>query len=168
VVNKGNQPDTLTTYTLNPPTNLTFANGTAIPKIVLPGEAALIDVQLMNAPMGSFSGTLNYTVKGSTGVSTITVPILAWASLTGIPSVGGQNSGAIVFPNPVADHLCITPSPEIGTMVQLTDMEGRKIFTSEFSENSACMEVPASIKPGVYLLETSKNNRSFRSLIIKE
>ncbi len=168
VVNKGNQPDTLTTYTLNPPTNLSFANGTAVPKIVLPGEAALIDVQLMNAPMGSFSGTLSYTVNGSAGVNTITVPIQAWASLTGISAVGGQNSAAVVFPNPVKDHLCITPAPESGTRVQLTDMEGRKILTNEFFGNGSCMEIPASIKQGVYLLETSKNNRSFRSLIIKE
>jgi len=74
IVNDGNQTITVSGLTLTPNNKLTFANNSGVSVTIQPGESAPIDVELNNAPLGIFTGNLNFILNGNSSLSTNILP----------------------------------------------------------------------------------------------
>lgn len=72
-----------------------------------------------------------------------------------------------VFPNPVTDHLKIKHTTEGIMTIRLLDVSGKLIKEEVSADNQILIEMQEFTK-GIYFLEISENDRSFRTKIIKQ
>ena len=79
----------------------------------------------------------------------------------------GQHAELLIYPNPVADKKLTIQTGNTGVgkfQLQVIDMTGRNILTQSLMNNGTntaiVIDLPASIKPGMYNLRLTGNNES--------
>ena len=164
IVNNGNAVVNISNLSLNPSSVLTFANGTGSNSTIQPGEALGVDVNLSNAPLGSFNGTLNFTASGSSLNVNQAVPISAYLSMTSLDELKDA-SILKVYPNPTKG--LIHWDELFSGNISLTDVEGRLVYSSEVSTTNQ-FELPASINKGFYTLQLMNSSKIFRAIVVKQ
>lgn len=164
IVNNGNAVVNISNLSLNPSSVLSFANGTNANASIQPGEALNIDVNLANAPLGNFNGTLNFTASGTSLNVNKVVPINAYLSLTGLNEVSNEQA-LRVYPNPTNGQ--IHWSEIFSGTISITDIEGRIVYSSPLS-SATQFDIPESISAGFYTLQLSNAVKVFRAIIVKQ
>ena len=164
IVNNGNAVVNISNLSLNPSSVLSFANGTNANASIQPGEALNIDVNLANAPLGNFNGTLNFTASGTSLNVNKVVPINAYLSLTGLNEVNNEQA-LRVYPNPTNGQ--IHWSEIFSGTISITDIEGRIVYSSPLS-SATQFDIPESISAGFYTLQLSNAVKVFRAIIVKQ
>ena len=78
-----------------------------------------------------------------------------------------QHAELLIYPNPVADKKLTIQTGNTGVgkfQLQVIDMTGRNILTQSLMNNGTntaiVIDLPASIKPGMYSLRLTGNNES--------
>jgi hypothetical protein len=164
IVNNGNAVVNISNLSLNPSSVLSFANGTSANASIQPGEALNIDVNLANAPLGNFNGTLNFTASGTSLNVNKVVPINAYLSLTGLNEVNNEQA-LRVYPNPTNGQIHWS---EIFTgTISITDIEGRIVYSSSLS-SATQFDIPESVSAGFYTMQLSNAVKVFRAIIVKQ
>jgi len=164
IVNNGNAVVNISNLSLNPSSVLSFANGTSANASIQPGEALNIDVNLANAPLGNFNGTLNFTASGTSLNVNKVVPINAYLSLTGLNEVNNEQA-LRVYPNPTNGQIHWS---EIFTgTISITDIEGRIVYSSPLT-SATQFDIPESVSAGFYTLQLSNAVKVFRAIIVKQ
>ncbi len=164
IVNNGNAVVNISNLSLNPSSVLSFANGTNANASIQPGEALNIDVNLANAPLGNFNGTLNFTASGTSLNVNKVVPINAYLSLTGLNEVNNEQA-LRVYPNPTNGQIHWS---EIFTgTISITDIEGRIVYSSPLT-SATQFDIPESVSAGFYTMQLSNAVKVFRAIIVKQ
>jgi len=164
IVNNGNAVVNISNLSLNPSSVLSFANGTSANASIQPGEALNIDVNLANAPLGNFNGTLNFTASGTSLNVNKVVPINAYLSLTGLNEVNNEQA-LRVYPNPTNGQIHWS---EIFTgTISITDIEGRIVYSSPLT-SATQFDIPESVSAGFYTMQLSNAVKVFRAIIVKQ
>jgi len=164
IVNDGNQTITVSGLTLTPNSNLTFANNTGVNVSILPGESTPIDVELNNAPLGSFSGSLNFILNGNSLNAPIQVPIKAYVSVTGL-NENATNSNHI-YPNPVADQITFSKSLN-NVSLRIYNSKGQQVFSNDFFIGNQISGLEKYPK-GNYVISITENNTTSNYSFIKK
>ncbi len=164
IVNNGNELVNIGNLYLNPSSILSFLNGTGSNAIIQPGEALGIDVNIANAPLGNFDGTLNFTADGTSLNVNQTIPINAYLSVTGLNDISSSQL-LKVFPNPTKGQ--INWNELFTGNISLTDIEGRAVYSSTLSFSNH-FEFPQSLKNGFYTLQLSNNFKVSRAIVVKQ
>lgn len=164
IVNNGNAVVNISNLALSPSAKLTFANGTGVNSTIQPGEALGVDVNLANAALGNFNGTLNFTAGGTSLNVNKVVPINAYLSATALNELSNEQVLS-VYPNPTNGQIHWS---EIFTgTITITDIEGRVIHSSSiYSANQ--FEIPESVSAGIYTLQLSNSAKVFRAIVVKQ
>ena len=73
----------------------------------------------------------------------------------GIEQLTGTISGVNVFPNPATDRINVAiQADEVGSQIQLFDMEGREVYSAILSSTSATIDT-RSLQAGVYSIRVN-------------
>jgi hypothetical protein len=85
---------------------------------------------------------------------------------TGDLSLSGQLK---IYPNPFTSHLFIEAPGDLGGIfrMQLRDIQGRIVYAAEISAPGRT-NLPEHIRPGIYILQLSNGNQTFRTRIIRQ
>ena len=163
-MNDGNQTITVSGLALAPNNKLTFANNTGVNVSILPGESTPIDVELNNAPLGSFSGSLNFILNGNSLNAPIQVPIKAYVSVTGL-NENATNSNHI-YPNPVADQITFSKSLN-NVSLRIYNSKGQQVFSNDFFTGNQISGLEKYPK-GNYVISITENNTTSNYSFIKK
>lgn len=164
LANDGNQPLTLSGLNLIPSLNLNFLGGTGANVTVQAGEATAIQLELSNAGVGAFSGTLNFTAQGQGLLENVSIPIVAQVSLQGTVEVSEENSSTL-YPNPAENRICISGEHRL-TAARVLDVSGRIVQTLAVDQ-LPCMHLGEIKAAGYYILEWEENGKLQHSGWIK-
>lgn len=165
IANDGNAPLTISGLSLNPNTAVNFLNNTGSNTTIQPGEAARVEIELGMAPPGFFNGTLSYNAQGTGLLASVSVPIRAQISLTGIAENTNGKVG-VLYPNPAHTFLCKDGLTERAEQVKILDLAGRVVDLP--SPVNGCIDLHALTVPGIYFLEFTKGNVVYRNKFAKE
>ncbi len=90
-----------------------------------------------------------------------------WAiTSTGHTSVTGQLK---VYPNPFSNYVFVEAPSDLGGVygMQLYDIRGQAIYAAEITAPGR-IDLPADIRPGMYIIELNNGTEYFRSRIIRQ
>ena len=157
VVNNGNQAIQFTNFSLTPSALFSFAAGSGINLSVLPGEALVLDIDLLTAPSGAMTGSLNFQTN-IPGQASVTVPI----------HVDGASPAAVleaniprmrIYPNPATSFLTVEWDGPFITGGFVTDALGKKVAAFQISGHQHDVVIPASpLSPGLYFIHLTAPN----------
>ncbi len=164
IVNDGNQAITVSGLSLTPNNKLAFANNSGINTTIQPGESIAIDVELNNAALGNFSGSLNFILNGNSLNATVQVPIRAYVSVTGV----NENQAVVnsIYPNPVNDELNFS-SPLHNATITLFDVNGKQI-QSNASFTGTTLTGLSKYPKGTYFITVTENDKTINYSFIKK
>lgn len=164
IVNDGNQTITVSGLSLTPNNKLTFANNSGVNATIQPGESVAIDVELNNATLGNFSGTLNFILNGNSLNAPVQVPIRAYISVTGVnENAKGNNS---IYPNPVNDELNFS-SPLHNAAIALFDVNGKQLLSDD-SFSGTTLTGLSKYPKGTYFISVTENDKTINYSFIKK
>jgi hypothetical protein len=163
IVNDGNQTITVSGLSLTPNNKLAFANNSGINTTIQPGESVAIDVELNNAALGNFSGSLNFILNGNSLNATVQVPIRAYVSVTGV----NENQAVVnsIYPNPVNDELNFS-SPLHNATITLFDVNGKQLL-SNASFTGTTLTGLSKYPKGAYFISVTENKTTSNYSFIK-
>ena len=164
IVNDGNQTITVSGLTLTPNNKLTFANNSGVSVTIQPGESTPIDVELNNAPLGNFSGRLNFILNGNSLNAPIQVPIKAYVSITGL-NENATNSNHI-YPNPVADQITFSKSLN-NVSLRIYNSKGQQVYSNDFFSGNQITGLE-KYPQGNYVISITENNTTSNYSFIKK
>lgn len=104
---------------------------------------------------------LEVTIDDEGNVSGDTTYIITYVGIEELSSLIN------VYPNPVKDHLWIKHKTEGMMTIRLLDASGKLVKEEMSSDDQILVGMQELIK-GVYFLEISENNRTFRTKVIKQ
>ncbi len=164
IVNDGNQVINVSGLTLTPNNKLTFANNSGVNATIQPGESAAIDVELNNAPLGSFSGNMNFILNGISLNTTVQVPIRAYVSVTGVNENEGVTNS--IYPNPVNDEIYFT-KPLNNALIIIFDASGKQLQVNN-SFNGNTIAGLSNYPKGKYFITVIENKTTSNYSFIKK
>lgn len=131
-------------------TNLTGATAVSIGTLAIPNFTVVSATSLtlvLPTTSGVISGPLTVTTPGGTATSTANFSfVMAAQASQALPELA-------VYPNPAADYVWVT-LPQGGSLtVSLRDLLGRQVLVPAVLAARQPLRLPASLAPGVYLLE---------------
>jgi hypothetical protein len=153
IVNDGNQTITVSGLALIPNNKLTFANNSSVNVTIQPGESTPIDVELNNAPIGNFTGTMNFILNGNSLNTTIQVPIRAYVSVTGVNENEAVTNS--IYPNPVNDEIYFS-KPLINASFTIFDVSGKQLQANS-SFNGNLITGLSKYPKGKYFITVTEN-----------
>ena len=164
IVNDGNQTITVSGLSLTPNNKLTFANNSGVNVTIQPGESTPIDVKLNNAPLGVFTGNLNFILNGNSLNTTVQVPINAYVSITGL----NENvvSSNYIYPNPVTDQ--ITFAKQLNKVrLEIFDSKGQEVLSKDCFTGNQIIGLE-KYPQGNYFISIAENNTTSKYSFIKK
>ncbi len=166
LANDGFAPFTASGFNLNPSAVLSSINGTGVSTVVQPGEAIAIQIELANAaPNQNFTGTLNFNVQGTGLLASVSVPIKANLSLTGMVDVTNANAYTL-YPNPAQDVLCVDGLASEMKNIKVIDVLGR-VQSMNTSLTNSCLPISDIQENGFYMLQWETQGVVYRKPWIK-
>jgi len=164
IVNDGNQVITVSGLMLTPNNKLTFANNSGVNTTIQPGESTPVDVELNNAPIGNFNGTMNFILNGNSLNTTVQVPIRAYVSVTGV----NENQTVIksIYPNPVIDEINFSESIH-NAVITLFDVNGKQLQTMQSFTGNTLTGLSKYTK-GKYFITVRENKKTSNYSFIKK
>ena len=164
IVNDGNQVITVSGLMLTPNNKLTFANNSGVNTTIQPGESTLVDVELNNAPIGNFNGTMNFILNGNSLNTTVQVPIRAYVSVTGVNETEDVTNS--VYPNPVNDEIYFTKTLNNASFI-IFDASGKQLQTMQsFTGNT--LTGLSNYPKGKYFITVTENKITSNYSFIKK
>ena len=164
IVNDGNQTITVSGLTLTPNNKLTFANNTGINATILPGESTYLDVELNNAPLGNFSGNLNFILNGNSLNTTVQIPVRAYVSITGLNETTVSSNH--IYPNPVLDQITFSKSLN-NVSLRIYNSKGQQVFFNELFTGNQITGLE-KYPHGNYVISITENNTTTNYSFIKK
>jgi hypothetical protein len=166
ISNNGNQALSVSNISLTPSTVLAFASGTGVNVSINPGESIPVIISLSGAPLGQFSGALNFDLTGPNLTTSVNVPIKAQLSLQWIAENFSRELK--VFPNPFKNEICVESELVIDEISVSTLLGQEMINTKNINEKSWCIAGDAMKSSGLYMMQIKANNKTERRLIYKD
>jgi len=161
VVNNGNQAIQFSNFTLAPSAFFSFASGSGSNATVLPGEALVLDIDLMTAPSGAISGNLDFqtTIPGQPAV---TVPIhVDGASPAAVQEV--ELEALRIYPVPATSRVTIEWKEGTITGGFVTDALGKILVAVPAAAQQHSMVIDTEhFSPGLYFVRLTGRHGEVR------
>jgi hypothetical protein len=151
VVNNGNQAIQFSNFSLAPSALFSFAGGSGVNTTVQPGEALILDIDLLTAPAGAITGSLDFQTT-LPGQSTVSVPIhVDGASPVAVHEADRENMR--IYPNPAASFLAVKWENHTVTGGYITDALGK--IVAEFpvpAQQHSTVIATGDLSRGMYFI----------------